>query len=53
MKKINLVWALIWSLVLVTCIIGIFWNPAHYVTAAISAFFAVMFWHDWRTTKDV
>ena len=51
MEKINLFWAIIWGLVFVTAIVGIFWNPAHFVTAAISGIFCGLFIHDYIKAK--
>lgn len=53
MEKINLVWAIIWSVMAILCLVAIFWNPSHFLTLAISLFFAVMFWHDYKKTKDL
>lgn len=53
MNKANLFWAIIWTIVFVTCIAGYFWNPAHIFTAIISALFAVLFWYDHRKTKGL
>ena len=53
MEKINLAWAIIWTVVFVTCIVGFFWNPSHIFTAAIAAIMAGMFWHDYRKTKGM
>lgn len=53
MEKINLVWAIIWTVVFATCVVGFFWNPSHIFTAIISALMAIMFWHDYRKTKGM
>lgn len=53
MKHVNLFWAIVWGLVCVLAIVGIFWNPAHFVTAAISAVFCGAFISDYIKTKDV
>lgn len=51
MDKINLIWAVIWSVMAAFCLLAIFWNPSHFITLAISAAFAVMYWYDWRKYK--
>lgn len=53
MKKINLAWAIIWSVLAITCVVAIFWNPAHFFTLIISIVFATMFWNDYRKTKGM
>lgn len=52
-SNVNLVWALIWSTMFILCVVAIFWNPSHFLTAAISALFAGLFWHDYKKTKDI
>lgn len=53
MGKTNLVWAIIWAVVALMSAIAFFWNPAHYITFAIAAVFAVLFWHDYRKMKNI
>lgn len=53
MEKVNLFWAVIWSVMFILCVVGFFWNPSHIFTAAISALFAGMFWYDYKKTKDL
>jgi hypothetical protein len=53
MEKVNLFWAIIWSIMAVFCLIAIFWNPAQFLMLAISGAFAVMYWHEYHETKDV
>ncbi len=53
MKKVNLFWAIIWTVMAVLCLVAIFWNPSHFLTLAISAVMAGMFWYDYRKSKDV
>jgi hypothetical protein len=53
MEKINLVWAIIWTVMFILCVLAFFWNPSHIFTAAISALFAWMFWHDYKKTKNL
>lgn len=53
MEKVNLFWAIVWSVVAVLCIVAIFWNPSHFFTLAIAVFFALLFWHDYRKTKGM
>jgi len=53
MGKINLFWAVVWSVVLALCIGGIWWRPANYIAAGIAAIIAAMFWHDYRKTKGM
>ena len=51
MEKINLFWAIIWGMVFVTAIVGMFWNPAHSLTAVISGIFCSIFVHDYINAK--
>lgn len=53
MEKVNLFWAIIWSVMAVLCFVAIFWNPSHFFTLAISVVFAAMFWHDYKKTKGM
>lgn len=53
MEKTNLVWAIIWGLVFVTAVVGIFWNWAHIFTALVSLFFFVAFVRDYIKTKNL
>lgn len=51
MEKVNLFWAIVWGLMFAVAIVAIFWNPAHYFTAAISAIFFALFVKDYIETK--
>jgi hypothetical protein len=53
MKQANLFWAIVWGVICVLCVIGIFWNPCQIATAVIAGFFCGMFIHDYRKTKDI
>jgi hypothetical protein len=52
-KFINKFWAIVWTVMCVLCIVAIFWNPAHWVTAGASGLMAVLFWADYIKTKNV
>lgn len=53
-EKFNgLVWAAIWAVILVLCIVAIFWNPAHWITAFVAVCMTVLFIHDFRTTRNL
>lgn len=52
MEKINLFWAILWSVMAVLCFIAIFWNPAQILMLAISITFAAMYWHEYREDKN-
>lgn len=52
-RKINLVWAIIWTVMAALCLLAMFWNPSHFFTLAISVLFAVIYWHDYRKTKGM
>lgn len=45
-STLNLFWTIIWSVVLVGSIAGIFWKPAIYVVAVLAAVMFGMFLHD-------
>lgn len=49
--KENLFWAIVWTIMLVLDIVAIFWNPSHFLTAAMAAFFACIFWKEYRDAK--
>lgn len=53
MEKINLVWAIIWTVMAAFCFLAIFWNPSHFITLGLAAIMAAMFWHDYRKTKGM
>lgn len=41
---LNLFWAIVWGLVTVLSIVGVFWNPSSVITAVLSAcMFGVFF----------
>lgn len=52
-NKANLFWAIVWTVLFILCVVGFFWNPSHFFTAAISALFAVMFWHDYNKNRGL
>lgn len=45
-STLNLFWAIVWAVVLIGAIAGIFWKPAIYVVAVIAAVMFGMFLHD-------
>ena len=53
MGKVNLFWAIVWSVMAALCLLAIFWNPSHFFTLAISLIFAVMFWREYKETKGM
>lgn len=53
MNKVNLFWAIVWSVMAGLSVLAIFWNPSHFLSLAISALMAVLFWHDYRKTKGM
>lgn len=53
MGKLNLFWAIVWTLVAVLSLVAIFWNPSHYFTLAIAVGFAAMFWYDYKQTRKM
>lgn len=53
MKSTNLFWAVVWTVMAVLGGVSIFWNPCHFVTLIISIGFAVLFWYDYKKTKDI
>lgn len=46
-KLMNLFWAIVWAVVLVGCILGLFWKFAIYVVALIAAVMLGVFIHDY------
>ena len=46
-STLNLFWAIVWAVVLIGAIAGIFWTPAIYIVAAIAAVMFGMFLHDY------
>ena len=53
MKHVNLFWAIVWGIMVVLSVVGIFWNPAHIFTALISAGFCGLFIYDYIKEKNV
>lgn len=51
MEKVNLFWAIVWSVMAGLCLLAIFWNPSHFFTLAISVVMAGLFWHDYKENK--
>lgn len=47
MKAINLFWTIIWGIVLVTAVVGIWFNWVHILTTVIAAVFFSLFLHDY------
>lgn len=45
-STLNLFWAIVWAVVFIGTIVGIFWKPAIYVVAVIAAVMFGMFLHD-------
>ena len=43
---VNLFWAIVWAVVLICSIIGLFWKPAIYAVILESAIMLGMFLHD-------
>lgn len=52
-KLINKFHAIVWTIMAVSCIVAMFWNPAHWVTAVMSGFMAGMFWAEYAKTKKI
>ena len=45
-STLNLFWTIVWAIVLIEVIIGIFWKPALYIVAVLAAVMFGMFLHD-------
>ena len=45
-STVNLFWTIVWAVVLIGAIAGIFWEPAIYVVAVLAAVMFGMFLHD-------
>lgn len=43
---VNLFWAIVWAVILICSIIGLFWKPAIYAAILVSAVMLGMFLHD-------
>ena len=52
-KKMNLFWAIVWGLMLVTSIVAVFWNPSHFFTMVVSAVFFGLFLHDYIKCRNL
>ena len=53
MEKVNLFWAIVMGVLCLTAIVGMFWNPSHYITVIITAVLCGMFIHDYRQEKKL
>lgn len=42
-NHINLIWVVVWGLVLVGAILGMFWKPALWIIVGVSAFMLAVF----------
>ena len=45
-STLDLFWAIVWTVVLMLAIVGLFWNPALYILIAGAVGFASMFFVD-------
>lgn len=52
-KLINKFHAIVWTILCVFCVVAMFWNPAHWVTAGMSGLMAVAFWIEYAKTKKI
>lgn len=52
-KLSNLFWAIVWGVVFVLAVFGIFWNWAHIFTAFISFLFCAAFVGDYIKAKKL
>ena len=52
-KVTNLFWSIVWAVVLVGCILGLFWKIAIYIVALIAAVMFGCFIHDYIYTKRI
>ena len=53
MKHVNLFWAIVWALLAVLALVGIWWNPADIFVVIIAGIFCGMFVHDYIKTKNI
>ncbi len=44
---VNLFWTIVWAIVLIGTIVGIFWRPANYVVAIVAAVMLGTFLYDY------
>ena len=44
---LNLFWAIVWGLITVLAVVGIFWKPAIYVVVVLAAVMFGVFLHDY------
>lgn len=51
MGKVNLFWALVWTLIAAVCVAAIFLPSMAYVAIAIAAVFSVTFWREYHRTR--
>lgn len=47
MKAINLFWTIVWAIMLVAGLVGIWFNWAHILTTVVAAVFFSLFLHDY------
>ena len=52
-KGISLFWAIIWGLIFILAIVGIWFNFAQIVNAVIAGFFFGLFIYDYIKTKHI
>ena len=46
-----LAWAIIWTLIAIVAVIGMFWNPAQWVCACLAAMMASVFYNEYVKEK--
>ena len=48
---LNLFWGLVWGLIVVLAVVGIFWKPAIFIVVAAAAYLCGMFIYDYVRVK--
>lgn len=41
--KLNLLWSIVWAIILIAAFVGIFWTPAFYIIVGLAGIFTLTF----------
>lgn len=47
MKSFNLIWAIVFTVMFIAGIVGMFWNPSHWITIFGCGLLAGALWYDY------
>lgn len=51
MKSLNLTWAIVFTVMFIAGIVGMFWNPSHWITIVGCGLLAGALWYDYAQER--